>query len=219
MLPALLVEIADEPYAFPLARIERIMHVLKQSLREVEGHQYISVEDHHVGLVSAYQVFGFSEATSQRDQLPVVVLGERKNSYGLVVDRFLGERDLVVHVLPPQLGKIKDISSAALMENGAPLLVVDVDDMLRSIEKIVTVGRLNRVGDPQQKDEQVKKKRILVVDDSITVREVERKLLTASGYSVDVAVDGMDGWNALREGTTIWSSATSICRGWMASNW
>lgn len=200
VLPALLVEIADEPYAFPLARIERIMHVPKQSLREVEGHQYISVEDHHVGLVSAYQVFGFSEVNSQRDELPVVVLGERKNSYGLVVDRFLGERDLVVHVLPPQLGKIKDISSAALMENGAPLLVVDVDDMLRSIEKIVTVGRLNRVGDPQQKDEQVKKKRILVVDDSITVREVERKLLTASGYLVDVAVDGMDGWNALREG-------------------
>ncbi|MEK7323048.1 MAG: hybrid sensor histidine kinase/response regulator [Pseudomonadota bacterium] len=200
VLPALLVEIADEPYAFPLARIERIMHVPRQALREVEGHQYISVEDHHVGLVSAYQVFGFGEVNSQRDELPVVVLGERKNSYGLVVDRFLGERDLVVHVLPPQLGKIKDISSAALMENGAPLLVVDVDDMLRSIEKIVMVGRLNRVGDPQQKDEQVKKKRILVVDDSITVREVERKLLTASGYSVDVAVDGMDGWNALREG-------------------
>ncbi len=200
VLPALLVEIADEPYAFPLARIERILHVPRQSLREVEGHQYISVEDHHVGLVSAYQIFGFGEINSQRDDLPVVVLGERKNSYGLVVDRFLGERDLVVHVLPPQLGKIKDISSAALMENGAPLLVVDVDDMLRSIEKIVMGGRLNRVGEPQQKDEQAKKKRILVVDDSITVREVERKLLTASGYSVDVAVDGMDGWNALREG-------------------
>ncbi len=200
VLPALLVEIAGEPYAFPLARIERIMHVSKESLREVEGHQYISVEDHHVGLVSAYQVFGFGEENLQRNELPVVVLGERKNSYGLVVDRFLGERDLVVHVLPHQLGKVKDINSAALMENGAPLLVVDVDDMLRSIEKIVTVGRLNRVGDVQQKDEKGKAKRILVVDDSITVREVERKLLTASGYLVDVAVDGMDGWNALREG-------------------
>ena len=200
VLPALLVEIAGEPYAFPLARIERIMHVDKKALREVEGHQYVSVEDHHVGLVSAFQVFGFGEENSKRNELPVVVLGERKNSYGLVVDRFLGERDLVVHVLPQQLGKVKDISSAALMENGAPLLVVDVDDMLRSIEKIVTAGRLNRVGNPQQKDAKGKKKRILVVDDSITVREVERKLLSASGYSVDVAVDGMDGWNALREG-------------------
>ncbi len=43
-------------------------------------------------------------------------------------------------------------------------------------------------------------KRILVVDDSVTVREVQRSLLQNRGYEVDVAVDGMDGWNALRTG-------------------
>jgi two-component system sensor histidine kinase and response regulator WspE len=42
---------------------------------------------------------------------------------------------------------------------------------------------------------------VLVVDDSITVREVERQLLEARGYAVDVAVDGMDGWNAVRTGS------------------
>ncbi|HVZ36808.1 MAG TPA: response regulator, partial [Polyangiaceae bacterium] len=41
---------------------------------------------------------------------------------------------------------------------------------------------------------------VLVVDDSFTVRELERKLLDASGYDVEVAVDGMDGWNAVRAG-------------------
>ena len=41
-------------------------------------------------------------------------------------------------------------------------------------------------------------RRILVVDDSITVREVERKLLESAGYEVEVAVNGMDGWNAVR---------------------
>jgi two-component system sensor histidine kinase and response regulator WspE len=46
----------------------------------------------------------------------------------------------------------------------------------------------------------VQKKRILVVDDSITVREVERQLLETHGYLVDVAVDGIDGWNAVRTG-------------------
>jgi len=43
-----------------------------------------------------------------------------------------------------------------------------------------------------------KRKRVLVVDDSLTVRELERKLLTNRGYQVVVAVDGMDGWNAVR---------------------
>src|SRR3569623_1332379 len=196
VLPALLAEIAGEPYAFPLARIDRIMHLKKNAIREVEGHQYVSQEGHHVGLVAGYQVLGIGDQQVQRDELPVVVLGERKNSYGLVVDRFLGERDLVVHVLPQQLGKIKDISSAALMENGAPLLVIDVDDMLRSIEMIVSAGRLNRVGNKHEEKVSAKKKLILLVDDSITVREVERKLLEPTGKEVEVGEDGMDGWNA-----------------------
>jgi two-component system sensor histidine kinase and response regulator WspE len=45
-----------------------------------------------------------------------------------------------------------------------------------------------------------KRKRVLVVDDSLTVRELERKLLGSMGYAVDVAVDGMDGWNSVRTG-------------------
>jgi two-component system sensor histidine kinase and response regulator WspE len=45
-----------------------------------------------------------------------------------------------------------------------------------------------------------RRKRILVVDDSITVRELERQLLQSKGFDVDVAVDGMDGWNAFRSG-------------------
>jgi two-component system sensor histidine kinase and response regulator WspE len=45
-----------------------------------------------------------------------------------------------------------------------------------------------------------RRKRILVVDDSITVRELERQLLQSRGFAVDVAVDGMDGWNAIRSG-------------------
>ena len=47
----------------------------------------------------------------------------------------------------------------------------------------------------------VSHKRILVVDDSVTVREVQRSLLQNRGYVVEVAVDGMDGWNALRAGS------------------
>ena len=45
-----------------------------------------------------------------------------------------------------------------------------------------------------------KRKRVLVVEDSFTVRELERKLLVNSGFEVEVAVDGMDGWNAARIG-------------------
>jgi two-component system sensor histidine kinase and response regulator WspE len=77
---------------------------------------------------------------------------------------------------------------------------VDVDDILRSIEKLISTGRLAKVERAAIAHPQKKQKRILAVDDSLTVRELERKLLTSRGYHADVAVDGMDGWNAVRSG-------------------
>jgi two-component system sensor histidine kinase and response regulator WspE len=129
-----------------------------------------------------------------------VVIGEHSTRYGLLVDRFVGERELVVQPLDPRLGKVKDISAAALMEDGAPVLIVDVDDMLRSIEKLVTTGTLENLSPGALTVPSSSRKRVLVVDDSLTVRELERKLLEGAGYVAEVAVDGMDGWNAVRAG-------------------
>ncbi len=200
VIPALLVDIAGEPYAFPLVRIQRILRLEKSHIESVEGYQYASVGGQRVGLVSAAQILDLEGGIDPKGDLSIVVIGDRENSYGLVVEHFIGERDLVIHVLPPKLGKVSDISSAALMEDGSPILIIDVDDMLHSIEVIVKEGRLSRIDNDETDVPNDCIKHILVVDDSITVREVERKLLESHGYKVDVAVDGMDGWNAARSG-------------------
>jgi two-component system, chemotaxis family, sensor histidine kinase and response regulator WspE len=116
------------------------------------------------------------------------------------VDRLIGQRELVVQPLDPQLGKVKDIAACALMEDGSPVLIVDTEDAVQSIDKIVLDNRLASVGPGVMEDAQRRRKRVLVVDDSFTVRELERKLLGSRGYDVEVAVDGMDGWNAVRTG-------------------
>lgn len=130
----------------------------------------------------------------------MVILGDRSGRYGLIVDHFLGERELVVQPLDPRLGKVKDISAAALMEDGSPVLIVDVEDLVRSVEKLIFSGTIRGLGRGDTAQKERRRKRVLAVDDSLTVRELERKLLTSRGYETDVAVDGMDGWNALRNG-------------------
>jgi len=197
VIRALLVEIGGEPYAIPLSRIDRTLRLDTSQLESLEGRQYFTLGTQHVGLVFASQVLDCSGGPGNSDFLPVVVLGERLHLSGLVVDRFIGERNLVVHTIDPRLGKIQDISAASLLENGDPCLIIDVDDLLRSIDILIAGGRLNRIYDKQDKPA-AHIKRILVVDDSITVREVERNMLVTRGYHVDVAVDGMDGWNAVR---------------------
>ena len=200
VIRALLVEVAGEPWAFPLARIEHTLKLPRERIEQNEGRQFFTHGHQHVGLVSAHQILEMPAPENEAEELPVVILGERMSGYGVVVDRFLGERNLVVQPLDPRLGKIRDVSSGAILDDGSLCLILDVDDMLRSIDIIVSGGRLDRISRAAETGEQKEGKRILVVDDSITVREVERGMLEAKGYVVEVAVDGMDGWNAVRTG-------------------
>lgn len=198
VIRSLLVSIGGQAYAFPLARIESIHTLKRDDLKTLEGKQYFTINDKHIGLIDSSQVLEVTEVPSNSDEIPVIILGDRNDSYGVVVEKFIGERDIAVHLLDPRLGKIKDISAATLLENGEPALIVDIEDMIRSIEILVSGERLSKVGyHPSQTPESSTIKRILVVDDSITVREVEKKLLTSRGYHVDIAVDGMDGWNTV----------------------
>jgi two-component system, chemotaxis family, sensor histidine kinase and response regulator WspE len=195
----LLVDVGGEAYAFPLVHIVRVLKLPREKIQVLEGRQYFNFEGRPVGLFSAHQVLGGDEPTIAGDEVPVIVLGEPGNSYGIVADRLLGERELVVQQFDERLGKTKDIAAGALMEDGSPVLIVDVEDLLRSVEKLVSAGAVSKV---QRGAGAVTKlrKRVLVVDDSLTVRELERKLLDQHGYEVESAVDGMDGWNAARTG-------------------
>ncbi|HTJ92538.1 MAG TPA: response regulator, partial [Pararobbsia sp.] len=201
VMRSLLVSIGDEPYAFPLASVTRAVDLPRSRIDVLEGRQHFAMDGQRIGLVSARQVLDTEGTAALPDPVHVVVIGDDRHAYGLVVDRFLGERMLVVQPLDARLGKVRDITAGALMENGDPVLIVDIDDLLRSVEKIVSAGALDKVGRDDVLDGTARHKRVLVADDSLTVRELERKLLANRGYDVTVAVDGMDAWNALRSDT------------------
>jgi two-component system sensor histidine kinase and response regulator WspE len=198
ILRALLTKVNGEFYAFPLASIDHVLQLTPEQIQEVEGRQYFTSNERRVGLVSAQQIFRTDTPTEISNEfIYVIVFSDRLNVYGLTVDKLHGVRDLVVQRIDPRLGKIKDINSASILEDGTPVLIIDVEDVFRSLDQLISGNRLMRIGRTDDMKER-KTKRILVADDSITVREVERKMLTSRGYEVDVAVDGMDAWNTIR---------------------
>jgi two-component system sensor histidine kinase and response regulator WspE len=197
VLRALMFEVKGQPYALPLTRIDRVLGIPPEEVLLVENRQYLRVDDQSIGLVDATQVLDLGNSESKAGKLHVVVLSDRLNRYGLVVDRFVGERDLVVITLPTRLGKVPNLSAGAILEDGSPVAILDSEDLVRSIDNLLTRGRLMKLG-RQARVEKAGRKRVLVVDDSLTVREVERRLLENRGYEVTVAVDGMDGWNAVQ---------------------
>lgn len=202
----LLVEISGEVYAFPLARIDQIITINPSEISIVENRQYFTLDGTNIGLIPVHQVLDLPPPASPPSPLWVVVISDQSNTYGLVIDRCLGERELVVRPLDARLGKVPDISAAALMGDGSLVLIVDVSDLVRSTNALLNSGAIAKIAGQSKNppegiilnDSVPQEKRILVVDDSITVREMERKLLQNRGYVVEVAVDGMEGWNAIR---------------------
>lgn len=211
VIRAVLVKIAGEPYAFPHNRIDRLVRFSQSELHSLEDRQYFETDGTNVGIVRASRLLeldtlpltetGNEPADAARavdeDECDVILFSHLSDSYGLIVDEFCGERDLVVRPLDPRLGKVPDINAAAILDDGSPVLIVDLDDLRRSIERKLHHDAIGRAGTRLEQREAAAAKRILVVDDSITVREVQRQLLTNQGYEVEVAVDGIEGWNTL----------------------
>ncbi len=198
VIRVLLMDVSGEPFAIPLNRIDRLLHVSSSDIQTLEGRRYVVSDGRNIGLVSAHEVLGLPGSDIQGNDWPIVVIGDVTLCYGLVVDRFIGQSELVVRPLDPRLGKVPDVSSASLMEDGTPVLILDAEDLKRSIGRLLSDGQLKKIHKADAEAELEARKRVLVVDDSITVRQLERALLANRGYDVEIATDGMDAWNSIR---------------------
>ena len=198
---AALVEVDGEPFAMPLARLDRVLRVPASEVTTVEGRRQFPHEDGMIGMIRLSTLLELTGSEDDPEVESVVVVGDASGRYGLVVDRFLGEQDLVVRRLDDRFGRIPHVASVAMLDDGSPLFIIDVEDVLKSIHQLLGDGRLRGTGRAKTAAESEKVTRVLVVEDSMTVREVERQILTQMGLQVDVAVDGVDGWNALQSGS------------------
>ncbi len=202
VIRAALVQIFGETIAFPLARIERIVRTDRESLRSTEGRLQCDLDGHAIGVLRASELLDLDgEVKNQSDQVSLLVIGGEHDRCALMVDGFLGERDLVVRPMDARLGRVPHVAAAAIDDDGLPLLVMDVEDLLVSIRRGLGEGAIRGVSSQRLAGATSHRKRVLVADDSITVREVERQMLRRMGFDVEVAVDGVDAWNQLSAGS------------------
>jgi two-component system sensor histidine kinase and response regulator WspE len=194
---ALAVRSASEVYAFPSLRIDRVVRGERGDVVSEQGLQYLPLSGRNIGLVPLAELLDLGITRSQGERLDVVVVEHQGRLVGFVVDEFLGEYDLATRPLDARLGRVADVGAVALLTDGTPVVLLDVDDLMRS-----ALGRerasLAAAAQPADGGT-ARRKRVLVVDDSISVRELERQLLAGRGFEVEVAVDGVDAWTRLRD--------------------
>lgn len=201
IIHALLFEIGNEYYAIPLANIHAVIHKHTSDIFMLENKQLIKFNNKDISLLNASDLLECQSADSSSEILEIIVLNDRGENYAVVVDHILNEARLALHPIDSRLGKIRDISAAAIADNGRPVLVLDVDDLLINIQTMSGNGKLGSVSRCYFSSSNKNLKKILVIDDSLTVREVEKNLLESKDYFVDLAIDGVDGWNTFRSGS------------------
>lgn len=192
------IEVDAHAYAFPLSRIHRAERIAETRVDAMEAMRFFESDEGPVALFSARSLMGLGKMEDPARDLALVLFECEGRRYALEVDRLVGEMDLVVRPLDPRLGKVAHFSSVSIDAEGRPILIADVDDLIRTFDRLAGKGLGGVL--PQHPQKSIESHRILVVDDSLTVREVERKLLQDAGYPVETAADGVDGWNQLAIG-------------------
>jgi two-component system chemotaxis sensor kinase CheA len=124
---------------------------------------------------------------------PIVVLADTARRHAFQVDRLVGQRDVVLKGISPLLPHVPVVAGASIEPDGSVLLVLDPPGLIHRARQ---AGRAVLLPKPRP---DVVARRILVVDDALTIRELQRSILQRAGYVVDVAVDGRQALAKLAE--------------------
>jgi two-component system chemotaxis sensor kinase CheA len=208
----LLVSCGAQRFGIPMHAIERLHRVRPGSVEVVEGKPVIVLDRRPVPLYSMHHMMctenvytedspagprtgASSQAASGRTEaLQVMILISGGRRAAVTVDAFLRQTDAVILDLGPALPADGRVAGGILLEDGSIAFVLNVMELLES-----PVHR--ELPSPIPLDESVREKAsvsILVVDDSLTTRTLEKSILEAHGYKVRVAVDGLDALEKLR---------------------
>ncbi|MDE2058107.1 MAG: response regulator [candidate division NC10 bacterium] len=191
----LLVQAGGQPFLLPTEAIEQAIRVAHDAVEHVEGREAIRWNGQPLSIARLSGLLGLSEAADQPEpgrKRPCIIVKSGEAQVGLLVEEILGDREVLVKEIGPPLVRVKNVAAAGLLGTGQVVLILRPADLLRSIREI-TCPPVKAVAH-EEKDRQPV---LLVVDDSITTRTMEKNLLEAAGYQVKVAVDGMEAWTLL----------------------
>jgi len=189
------VRAGGENLLIPSTSVDRIAEIARSEVLDVAASQALLMDGKPVAMRDLGGVLGLPTRTAKHDERrPIVVVARGWSRVAFMVDEVVGEREIVVKRLPPPLQAVPNISGATLTGKGEIMMVLNVDELIDSAHR--QLGRA--LADPEASDTQ-ERPHILVVDDSITTRTLEKNMLEAQGFRVTVGTDGQSGWELLQE--------------------
>jgi two-component system chemotaxis sensor kinase CheA len=196
-LRAILVGAGGQTFALVGTQVERLLRIDPAELRSVEGREVATLGGSPIPVASLAGTLGLTAgrpaAAGARVPAVIVTAGDRRVAF--VVEELVAEQAVVVKNLGARIRRLRHVSAATILPSGQIALVLNGPHLVRT-----ALGQAGRplAAAPAGPAAPVRK-RILVADDSLTTRTLEKSILEAAGYDVLTAADGQAAWQLLHE--------------------
>ena len=199
IIQALLVASQEELFAVPLSNVIETVRIVEEDIYTIEGKSVLKLRDEVLPLVNMADIFEIEKILESERYLYVVVLGLGATKVGLVVDRFIGQEEIVIKSLGEFLKGIPGIAGATIRGDGKVTLIVDVGSLMRLAKethnkKIVTES----IDEAKKKKEKPSDYTVMLVDDSAMDRKIMRNALEELGVNLIEAKDGLEALQILK---------------------
>jgi two-component system chemotaxis sensor kinase CheA len=191
----ILASLGAQTVAIPTGNVERLIRVRPGDIRRAEGRELLPTPDGAVPLVALARVLPPLTERPMAESASVVIMRAGNRRVAVVVDELLAEQEITVRPVDGVRERLA-VSGAAILGSGRVALVLDPLTIIDLVFALSGSGLTTVTRGPDAPA----KRRVLVVDDSITTRTLEQSVLEAAGHDVRTAVDGADAWRMLQEG-------------------
>lgn len=189
----LLVRVSDRRYGLPIEFVNTSRQVREEDIFTLEGHPAFEFDSQALIAPRLADLLNLPSENPDGEMICIVIqVGDER--LGLRVDELLDEEEVLTKPLGSPLRRVRNVSGLTILSNGEICVVLNPADLLRSTHKLGAASPIKR---PRLRTEPSVKTSILLVEDSVLVRVMEKRILEDAGYEVVAAVDGVDALNAL----------------------
>jgi two-component system chemotaxis sensor kinase CheA len=200
IIQALLVGVQEEHYAIPLASVMETVRISKDEIYTVEGRSVMRLRDEVLSLVHIGDIFEVERILDGSEHAYVVVLGLGTSKLGLIVDRLVGQEEIVIKSLGEFLRDIDGIAGATIRGDGGVTLIVDVVALMQIAKGVKATPLVESGSGKSTEKTKASDYTVMIVDDSKTDRMIMRKALESMGITLVEASDGQEALNTLKQG-------------------
>jgi len=200
IIQALLVASQEDLFAVPLSNVIETVRIVEEDIYTIEGKSVLKLRDEVLPLVNMADIFEIEKILEPEKYLYVVILGLGATKIGLIVDRFIGQEEIVIKSLGEFLKGLPGIAGATIRGDGRVTLIVDVASLMKLAKethnkKIVTES----LKEAKKKKEKPSDYVVMIVDDSSMDRKIMKQALEELGVTILEAKDGLEALNMLKQ--------------------